>query len=70
MIRFNPRLQAEALARLRDDLHLAAFEHVNKVAVIYDRSEELRIPMQPMSGCVICSRPVGDCCRRGRRASG
>jgi len=44
MIRFNPRLQAEALARLRHDLHLAS-EHVNKVAVIYDRSEELRIPM-------------------------
>jgi hypothetical protein len=32
LTKFSPRLQGPALAWLRDDLHLAAFEHAQEVA--------------------------------------
>jgi Protein of unknown function (DUF3631) len=44
LIKFSPRLQTNALAWLRDDLHLAALEHAQQVATAYERAEEFPLP--------------------------
>jgi Protein of unknown function (DUF3631) len=44
LIKFSPRLQANALAWLRDDLHLVALEHAQEVVAFYDRAEEFPLP--------------------------
>jgi Protein of unknown function (DUF3631) len=46
LIKFSPRLQANALAWLRDDLHLVALQHAQEIAAFYDRAEEFPIPDQ------------------------
>lgn len=43
-MRFSHRAQAQALARLRDELHLVALEHAQQIAGLYDRAEEFPIP--------------------------
>src|SRR5205807_2067468 len=42
--KFSPRVQARALARLRDEFHLVALEHAQDIAALYDRAEEFPIP--------------------------
>ena len=42
--RLNFRLQAKSLARLRDDLHIAALSNAREVADSYDRAQDLALP--------------------------
>ena len=42
--KFSPRVQAGALARLGDELHLAVLEHAQEITALYDRAEDFPIP--------------------------
>ena len=42
--KFSPRVQAGALARLRDELHLAVLEHAQEITALYDGAEDFPIP--------------------------
>jgi Protein of unknown function (DUF3631) len=44
--RFSPKQQGHDLARLRDDLHLAALQHAKEIAEAYDRAGQFAIPAE------------------------
>jgi hypothetical protein len=44
--RFSPKQQGNELARLRDDLHLAALQHAKEIAGAYDTAEEFPVPAE------------------------
>jgi putative DNA primase/helicase len=44
--RFSPKQQGHDLARLRDDLHLAALQHAKEIAGAYDDAEHFPIPAE------------------------
>jgi hypothetical protein len=46
MERFSVKQQGHELARLRDDLHLAALQHAKEIAVAYDDAEEFPVPVE------------------------
>ena len=44
--RFSPKQQGNQLARLRDDLHLAALQHAKDITDAYDRAAQFPIPAE------------------------